>query len=121
MNFGMISQDKVKYVNEVKNYVEGVLNLSLSAKIEGNPEKEHNNLVLLNKLLSDASFRNEIVERITAYGIKCSMGPYLINLEPNARRTVFMRKIYSFLDVHQISLLASYFDKELEQVTAKSR
>lgn len=121
MNFGMLSQDETNYVNEVKIYVEGVLNLSLSAKIEDNPEREHRNLVLLNKLLSDLALRNNIVERITTYGIKHSMGSYLANLEPNARRTVFMRQIYSFLDVHQISLLASYFDKELEQVTAKSR
>ena len=77
--------------------------------------------MLLNSLLSDSTLRNEIIERIVAYGIKYSMGSYLTNLEPNARRTVFMRKIYSFLDVHQVSLLASYFAKELEQTTAKSR
>ena len=46
MNFGMQSQDEVKYVEEVRNYVEGVLNLSLSAKVEDNPEREHRLKVL---------------------------------------------------------------------------
>ena len=68
MNFGMLSQDETNYVNEVKIYVEGVLNLSLSAKIEDNPEREHRNLVLLNKLLSDLALRNNIVERIKIIG-----------------------------------------------------
>lgn len=121
MNFGMQSQDEVKYVEEVRNYVEGVLNLSLSAKVEDNPEREHSNLMLLKKLLSNTELRNQIIDKITEYGIKNSMYSYSVTRDANTRRTVFMRQIYSFLDVHQISLLAQHFAKELEQSTVKKR
>ena len=43
------------------------------------------------------------------------MPSYKPNLLPAERRTVFMRQIYSFLDVYQVSLLAIYFDKQIEQ------
>ena len=108
--FGMIGQDERNYTNEVRNYVNGIL-----AGVEGNPTREHNNLVLLQKLLADEEARNEIVERITNRGIKSSMPSYKPNLLPAERRTVFMRQIYSFLDVYQVSLLAIYFDKQIEQ------
>ena len=113
--FGMIGQDERNYTNEVRNYVNGILNSSLLAGVEGNPTREHNNLVLLQKLLADEEARNEIVERITNRGIKSSMPSYKPNLLPAERRTVFMRQIYSFLDVYQVSLLAIYFDKQIEQ------
>ena len=113
--FGMIGQDERNYPNEVRNYVNGILNSSLLAGVEGNPTREHNNLVLLQKLLADEEARNEIVERITNRGIKSSMPSYKPNLLPAERRTVFMRQIYSFLDVYQVSLLAIYFDKQIEQ------
>ena len=48
--FGMIGQDERNYTNEVRNYVNGILNSSLLAGVEGNPTREHNNLVLLQKL-----------------------------------------------------------------------
>lgn len=114
MIFGMIGQDEVNYTNEVKNYVEGVLNASLAASVEGDPAREHTNLTLLQKLLLNNGEREKVINRIVAHSIKYSMPSYKANLQSNDRRTVFMRQIYSFLDMHQISLLAVHFDKQIE-------
>ena len=47
------------------------------------------------------------------------MSSYKSNLSDDVRRTVFMRKVYSFLDMHQISLLAVQFDKQIEAAKAE--
>ena len=114
MNYGMLPQDAVKYENEVRNYVSGLLTASLSSGVDLDPAREHTNLMLLQKLLGNPELRNEIVERIVEYGIKYSMVAYKTNLVGDTRETVFMRQIYSFLSMYQISLLAVHFDKQIE-------
>ena len=114
MNYGMLPQDAVNYENEVRNYVSGLLTASLSAGVDLDPAREHTNLMLLQKLLGNPELRDEIVERIVNHGIKYSMVSYKTNLTSDVRETVFMRKIYSFLSMYQISLLAVHFDKQIE-------
>lgn len=115
MKYEMLPQDGIRYVNEVRNYVNGNLAASLSAEVDMDPAREHTNLVLLQKILSNSELREEIVERIVNHGIKHSMLSYKMNLASDVRETVFMRQIYSFLNLYQISLLAVHFDKQIEE------
>ena len=113
MNITMTKQDAVKYTNEVKNYVTASLGAALSAEVDGDVARTTTNLELLKRILADTELRDEIRERITNYGVQYSMVAYKINLEPELREMVFMRKIYDFLSFYQISLLAVHFDKQI--------
>lgn len=115
MDYGMMKQDATKYENEVRNYVGGVLTASLSAGVDLDIAREKENLALLSKLLGDTELRNQIVERIVEHGIKYSMSSYKINLSDELRETIFMRRIYSFLDMQQIATLAKHFDRQITE------
>lgn len=114
MDYKMLPQDATTYENEVRNYVKAILPSSLSAGVDMDPAREHTNLMLLQKLLANPELREEIEERIISYGIKFSMVAYKTNLPSDLRMTVFMTKIYSFLSSYQVSLLADYFNKQIE-------
>ncbi len=119
MKYGMLPQDNEKYENEVRTYVNGVLTASLSTGIDLDPAKEHEHLMLLQKLLANPELREQIVEKIVNYGIRYSMLSYKPNLNSEVRETVFMKQIYSFLTTYQISLLAVQFDKQIEAEKAQ--
>lgn len=117
--FEMLSKDINSYSNEVRKYVDGILLAALTAEVDLDKARQQQNLLVLNKILGNSLLRYEIVDRIVDYGMNYCMSSYKSNLSDDVRRTVFMRKVYSFLDMHQISLLAVQFDKQIEAAKAE--
>ena len=119
MNFGMLPQDLNEYVKEVKGYVDGLIYPSLLAEVDLDKPREQRNRALYAEIINNPESKNTIVNKIVERGIMYSMVAYKTNLPSNLRKQVFMRKIYSFLNMYQISLLVDYFysgkDVELEQ------
>ena len=119
MNFGMLPQDLNEYVKEVKGYVDGLIYPSLLAEVDLDKPREQRNRALYAEIINNPELKNTIVNKIVERGIRYSMVAYKTNLPSNLRKQVFMRKIYSFLNMYQISLLVDYFysgkDVVLEQ------
>ncbi len=109
------------YESEVRAYVAGNLEAALSAQVDGDIPMEKRNLLLLSRILEDNELKNEIIDRIVNYAIHFSMVSYKPNFAPDIQRTIFMRKIYSFLNSYQLSLLAVHFDKQISAEKSEKR
>ncbi len=113
MVYNFINDDEIKYTEEVRKYVDGAILPSLSMGYDLDTAREQSNLVLLRTLLENADLRSQVVNKIVEYGIQFSMLSYKNTLSDNLRQQVFMKRIYSFLDYNQISLLVKMFMQKI--------
>lgn len=107
-----------EFVDEVRNYVNGVLTASLTAENIYEPEKQQRTTELLNKIYENPELGKQIAERIVAHGIKYS-ATYAYDAYSKNRREIFMRYLYAFLNQSQIANLAVYFDRQIEAEKAQ--
>ena len=110
----MLNGDIGSYEREVEEYVNGTLLASLTVEMNGDIAKQKRNLLIADKILSDPEFKEKLVNRITAHTMKYSMLSYKENLSSSDRRKVFMRQVYSFLSMNQMSLLAVAYTQQIE-------
>lgn len=108
-----------EYYPDVKRYVDGSIDVALAADIDGDPALERTNHLLFDKIANDNVLRNQIVERITIYGIRFTI-MYYKTTEPDERiKRNYMNRLREFLHPRHLTLLADLFDRQIEE--AKSQ
>ena len=134
---GILYEDIMSYLPEMKQYVEGTLLAALTMEIDMDKIRERRNKMLYEKLLANPELKNTIINELVKNGLAHTLAySYKQNLSngaskvidgrtiyedlsedkiiENTRRTVFMREFYSYLSTYQIALKAEYLDKKID-------
>lgn len=109
----------LEYGEEVYDYVKGNLGMALLTPDVSNVENVQGRYIH-SLIVADGELKEQLVKYIAARAIRFSAYAYKDYNYAGDRREVFMRQVYSFLNLKQISEIAKfYMNKQLQENTQK--
>ena len=106
------------YANQIREYVEQNLDMALLAGYSDGTydriNKERENLNLYRNMVLNPELREQIITNIVSYTIKNTNASFKPELPKNACDSYYMNAVKSFLNSHQLVLLAKYFNQEVQ-------
>ena len=106
------------YANQIREYVEQNLDMALLAGYSDGTydriNKERENLNLYRNMVLNPELKEKIIAKITEYVISKLQTSFKAELPESSRESYYMNSVKTFLDSHQMVLLAKKFSQEIQ-------